>query len=139
MGTGTSSGTSSGTSDDSATGNGSCGEGGCAGEGARAALAGRLSAAEQHFDAQCLWPPGVGDAGDPAFSLAPGIAAFFAARAFAFSAFFFDVFSSESAFPLSLRSPIPSSLLLLLLEDGTRSSISKTPSGRVTQSRRLRA
>ena len=52
------------------------------------------------------------------------------------SAFFFDVFSSESAFP-RLRRPIPSSLGLLL-EDGTRSSISKAPIGRVIQSRQPR-
>jgi hypothetical protein len=37
-----------------------------------------LSDAEEHFDAQCRWPPGVGDPARPSYSLARGIAPFFA-------------------------------------------------------------
>ena len=37
-----------------------------------------LSQLEEHFDAQCRWPPPLGLAGDPTFSLAPNIAPFMA-------------------------------------------------------------
>ena len=57
-----------------------CGSSGNASDGqtVREELTWGLSQLEEHFDAQCRWPPPLGLAGDPTFSLAPNIAPFMA-------------------------------------------------------------